>query len=101
LKQYYQIDKSGRSNCFVAEPALAAISTEADNQIRNASHHGGMEFDPATQIITYRTGKGGTGPEQQISYTDYLVRSVRLFMQIITLLQFELLLAQTHEHWPL
>lgn len=101
LKQYYQIDKSGRSNCFMAEPALAAISAEADNQIRNASHHDAIDFDPVTQIITYRTGKGAVGPEQQISYTDYLLRSIKLFMQIITIFQFELLLAQENEHWPI
>jgi hypothetical protein len=101
LKQYYQIDKSGRSNCFANEPDLAVISAEADNQLRNASHHGGMDFDSATQMIIYRAGKGGTGPEQQVTYTEYLVRCVRLFMQIMTLLQFELMIAQPHEHWPL
>src|SRR5262249_41178839 len=87
LKQYYLIDKSGRSNCFATESDLAAVSAEADNQIRNASHHGGMEFDASTQIITYRAGKGGTGSVQRMSYTQYLVRCVRLFMQIINILQ--------------
>ena len=101
LKKYYEIDKSGRCNCFANEPDLAAISVEADNQLRNASHHGGMDFDSMTQMITYRAGKGGKGPKQQMTYTEYLIRCVRLFMQIMTLLQFELLMAQTHEHWPL
>jgi hypothetical protein len=101
LKKYYEIDKSGRCKCFANEPDLAAISVEADNQLRNASHHGGMDFDSMTQMITYRAGKGGKGPTQQMTYTEYLVRCVRLFMQIMTLLQFELLMAQSHEHWPL
>ena len=94
LKQYYEIDKSGRANCFKAEPALTSFASEFDNQVRNASHHGGMEFDPVTQIITYRAGKGGTGSEMQMTYTEYLVRCVRIFSQLLRLMTIELILTQ-------
>ncbi len=94
LKKYYELDKSGRAACFAAEPALATFATEFDNQVRNASHHGGMDFDPATQIITYRAGKGGAGPEHAMTYTAYLVRCVRIFTQLLRLFTVELILMQ-------
>jgi len=49
-------------------------------------------LDP-DQIIRYRSGKGGTGPERTISYATYLERSVRLFLQAITLFRMELAVA--------
>jgi hypothetical protein len=94
MDQYYKLDKSGRANCFAADPALASFAHEFDNQVRNASHHGGMEFDPASQIITYRSGKGGTGPEQQMTYTTYLTRSVAMLSQLLRLFTAELLLTK-------
>jgi hypothetical protein len=73
---------------------LKSICEDADNQLRNASHHGGMSFDEDTQIITYKSGKGGMGPSQQIEYSRYLERCVRIFLQMMTLLRVELLLCQ-------
>ena len=70
-----------------------AICAEANNKIRNASHHGSLVFDQAGQAISYRTGKGGTGEEQRISYADYLVRCVRIFLHAMTLFRIELLIA--------
>ena len=94
LKKYYEIDKAGRANCFLAEPSLASITSEFDNQIRNASHHGGMEFDPVTQIIKYKAGKAGTGAENEMTYTAYLVRCVTIFSQLLRLLAIELMLTK-------
>jgi hypothetical protein len=78
-----------------------AMCSEADNQIRNASHHGSLRFNQVEQTISYqveqtisyRSGKGGTGPERRISYADYLVRCVRIFLQTMTLLRAELIVA--------
>jgi hypothetical protein len=95
LSEYYKLDKSGRANCFASDAEFSLVSIEFDNQIRNASHHGGMDFDQLTQMISYRSGKGGTGPEMKMTYTDYLVRCVEIFMQIICILQIDLILAQS------
>jgi hypothetical protein len=43
------------------------------------------------QTIRYRSGKSGTGPEQSISYANYLERRVRIFLQTTTLLRIELI----------
>ena len=61
LEKYLTLDKSSRFNPFAANISFSAICTERDNQLRNASHHNGMTFDPHSQIITYRAGKGGQG----------------------------------------
>jgi hypothetical protein len=92
--EYLQLDKAGRRNAFAGNAALSAVCAEWDNQIRNASHHGSFSFDAKSQIITYRSGKGGTGPEQQLSYSRYLARSTQLFLQLMVLFRIEILLCQ-------
>ncbi len=97
MKQYYQIDKSGRTKCFSEDPTLKALAIEFDSQFRNASHHGGLQFDPTLQTIMFRAGKGGQGTEQSMSYTEYLSKCVRITMQLVNLLQFELLIASSRK----
>jgi hypothetical protein len=93
LTQYRKLDRSQRFGPFKKNAALMEICAEADNQIRNASHHGSVVFDNAEQIIRYRSGRGGTGPEQPISYANYLERCVRIFLQAMTLFRIELAVA--------
>lgn len=92
-EQYLRLDKSSRFRCFEDRPEFSSIATEADNVLRNASHHGGFIFDPKSQDIAYRAGKGGQGDEQHISYTDYLRRCTEIFMQSMVLFRLELVLA--------
>lgn len=92
LKKYYGLDKSSRFNPFALNPAFFRLCEEADNQLRNASHHGRLAFESAAQLVRYRVGKGRTGPEQTLSYTEYLQRCVRIFLQAMTLLRAELII---------
>lgn len=94
LKDYYALDKARRSGPFAATPGLAGFVTETDNRLRNASHHAGIDFDAVTQTIHCRAGKGGQGAPWTLSYTEYLVRCVRLFLQVMTLLRLELVLSR-------
>jgi hypothetical protein len=91
-REYLKLDKANRFDAFAAVPELAALCEERDNQIRNASHHGGMRIEKKTQTVRYRSGKGGTGPELRIGYGSYLARSVKLFLQTMTLLRVEIML---------
>jgi hypothetical protein len=93
LDQYRKLDRSARFGPFSDNGAFMKICTEADNQIRNASHHGSLVFDQAQQTVRYRSGKGGIGRERSISYADYLLRCVRIFLQSLTLMRVEFLLA--------
>ena len=92
LESYRRLDKASRCNPLSSTPALFALCEEADNQLRNASHHGGIKFEPDSQTISYRAGKGGTGDEQSMAYAEYLSRCARLFLQILTVLRMELIL---------
>ena len=92
LEGYRRLDKASRCNPLSTTPALFAICEEADNQLRNASHHGGIKFEPDSQTISYRAGKGGTGDERSMAYAEYLSRCSRLFLQILTVLRMELIL---------
>lgn len=90
---YLKLDKASRFSAFAAVPEFIAICEERDNQIRNASHHGGMRMDRETQRIHCRAGKGGTGQPLQISYVTYLARSAKLFLQAMTLLRLEIMMS--------
>lgn len=92
LSDYRKLDRANVFNAFSNNGAFADMCAEADNQVRNASHHGSMRFDPKDQIIRYKIGKGAQGGEQMLSYTNYLERCVRLFLQTLTLLRFEIML---------
>ena len=94
LQEYRRLDKPARFGPFSSNGAFTTICSEADNHLRNASHHGSFVLDAATQVITYRSGKGGTGPEQQIAYSAYLGRCVRIFLQTLTLFRVEALLSR-------
>jgi hypothetical protein len=102
LEQYRKLDKSARLGPFAMNAPFMAICAEADNQLRNASHHGSLVFEQDNQVIRYHSGKGDTGPEQKISYANYLARCARIFLQTMTLLRIELMNAhQLGLHPPL
>lgn len=90
--KYLALDKSSRFNPFSMNVPFMEICEERDNQLRNASHHGLFQFDAVTQVITYRSGKGGTGREQTLGYASYLARCTKLFLQAMTLLRMEILM---------
>jgi len=91
-KEYLKLDKASRFDAFAGVSAFAALCEERDNQLRNASHHGGMKLDHKTQMIRYRAGKGGSGVEQRVGYATYLARSAKLFLQAMTLLRLEVMM---------
>jgi hypothetical protein len=91
-EKYLTLDKSGRCNAFATNSSFIGMCGEFDNQIRNASHHGGLKLDNSTQLIRYRAGKGGTGQEHTMHYVSYLARSTTLFLQCMTLFQIEIMI---------
>lgn len=93
LAVYRQSDKAGRCKAIADNPVMAALCAEFDNQIRNASHHGGMEFDRPSGVITYCSGKGGQGDTRTMGYASYLARCSTLFCQLLILLRLEILVA--------
>jgi hypothetical protein len=93
LNCYHALDRPSRFDAFALNPKLMAICEERDNKIRNASHHRWFVLDKSTHVIHFRNGKGGTGPERRISYSAYLERCVRLFLQTMTLLRLELMIS--------
>jgi hypothetical protein len=94
-KEYLKLDKANRFDAFASVPEFAALCEERDNQIRNASHHGGIRLGSKTQTVRFRCGKGGTGAEQKMGYARYLARSAKLFLQAMTLLRLEILMCHT------
>lgn len=90
LAKYLELDNASKFNPFGMNSAFTALCEEQDNQLRNASHHKGIRIDSDGRTLRYRAGKGGTGPEQEMTYATYLYRSVTLFFQICVLAAVEL-----------
>lgn len=90
LDKYQKLDNASKFKPFGANAVFSALCEERDNQLRNASHHRGIRIDPDGRTLRYRAGKGGTGPEQEMTYASYLYRSVTLFLQISVLAAVEL-----------
>lgn len=91
--KYLTLDKSSRLGPFRDNKAFTDICVEADNQLRNATHHGGVRFEKTEATIYYRSGKGGQGDERSLSYAGYLGKCSKLFIQSMLLLRLELLIA--------
>lgn len=94
LKKYKELDKAGRYNPFISNNIFASICNCVDNQLRNASHHGSFVLNNHTKEIFYKSGKGGTGPQKTIRYTDYLLLCSKIFLSITVVMRLELVLAQ-------
>lgn len=94
LKEYLKLDKPGRFGAFAGITEFDALCVERDNQLRNASHHGGTRLDTETQMIALQAGKGGQGQSRQISLARYLERCDQIFMQINTLFRVEIMMCQ-------
>lgn len=93
LSVYQRSDKAGRCRAVAGNAGMTALCAEFDNQIRNASYHGGMEFDRGAGVVTYRSGKGGLGNARTVSYASYLAQCSTLFCQLLVLLRLEILVA--------
>lgn len=94
IKDYVKLDKSSRFGPFAAIPEFDNLCVERDNQLRNASHHGGTQFDPTTQLITYQSGKGGQGQPQELCFAKYLARCDQIFLQCVVLFRLEIMMSQ-------
>lgn len=73
LHKYIDADKSGKAENFKANPNLAVLSEFYDSGIRNGTHHKACIFDKETQVITFKTGRGGRGRKFMplINYIEY------------------------------
>ena len=102
MEQFAKLDKSSRFRPFSNNVAFMSLCSEADNQLRNASHHGAMDYDTHTGEVVYRSGKGGAGPEQRMSYSHYLAKCVRIFLHLVSVLRIELVVCNRLKwHHPL
>jgi hypothetical protein len=95
MADYLKLDKAGRFNPFAMNLHFTTFCEEQDNKLRNASHHGAFKFDAATQLISYREGKGVGGAQRELSYSMYLAKCSKIFMQSAALLRAEILMCHT------
>jgi hypothetical protein len=80
LKKYLESNKANRRLNFSDSSVFMAACAEFDSDIRNACFHNSFFIKPDNQIVEYRPG--GTGAAQEISFSYYLWKCVRLFEQI-------------------
>lgn len=92
LKKYRELDNASKFNPFANNAVFNELCVEIDNQIRNASHHRGIKLSEDRHSVLYRSGKGGTGDEQSMTYVTFLDRSTRLLLQIAVFLCVEIMM---------
>jgi len=96
LEKYLDLDKTSRHGPFEDNPNLAMIADVLNNQIRNASHHGNMRFNPKTGYVIYRPTKGGS--VKYMKYAEYLMLCNTIIQTIAGLTCF--LIAELHPEEP-
>jgi hypothetical protein len=95
LEKFLDLDKSGRVGPFRENPQLAPIAAMMSNQLRNASHHGSMRFNPGSGYIAYRPKR--TGDLKYIRYVDYLIHCATVVQSSAALVCFVLRSLQPEE----
>ncbi|MEH2482130.1 hypothetical protein V1282_005487 [Nitrobacteraceae bacterium AZCC 2146] len=86
LKDYLNLDKSGRHNCFANGSDLSILSENLDNQLRNASHHQAISIVSRTGRISFRAGKSSI--RRSMGYAEYLEKTFLLFEVLLGLMHF-------------
>ena len=97
MDKYQKLDNASKFNPFSTNTVFTALCEEKDNQLRNASHHKGIRMDADGKTLRYRSGKGGIGPENEMTYASYLHRSVTLFLQLSVLAAVELTICSANK----
>ena len=92
---YKKLDKANAFGPFASNEPLTALCDEADNRLRNASHHRRLRFDGETQILSFGSGKGGAGKQVTLGYAEYLERCVRIAFQIFSVMLVEVALSHS------
>jgi len=83
LEKYKTIDKAKRSNCFNSNTELNIFCEEFDSVLRNASHHGHINYDKSVDKIIYYTNS--IENSKSMSFQEYLLRINKLFMNFTSL----------------
>ncbi len=84
LKKYRSLDKSSRLNPLKSYNFYNDFLNKFDNQLRNASHHGAIEYDEDSDLIKFVHGKGDT--ESTMSYLEYLIHCNEIFLNTCVVL---------------
>lgn len=96
FEEYLDLDKASRHGPFKDNPNLATIADALNNQIRNASHHGNMRFNPKSGYVIYRPTKSGR--VKYVKYAEYLMLCNKILQTIAGLTCF--LIAELHPEEP-
>jgi hypothetical protein len=90
LKKCMTINKANRANPFQDTAELNRFSECLDSTLRNSSHHGAIKYDRNRRTVNYRSG--GTGAEQTMSYSEYLVKCNKIMLTLACLFMLEFII---------
>lgn len=96
LEKYLKLKKANRHRPFQNNTNLSQIADALNNQIRNASHHGRMQFNHQSGYVLYCPTIGGDVKEMK--YVKYLMLCNSIVQTIAGLACF--LIAELHPEKP-
>ena len=97
LKKYLTLNKISKSGPFKSNPKLSIISCGLNSQIRNASHHGRIHFDPARASIIYFPNKSDKA--KFLPYGEYLMLCNSILQTIAGFSCFVIAVLRPEELW--
>lgn len=97
LKKYLALNKASKSGPFKANPKLSNISDVLNNQIRNASHHRRMHFDPVHATIFYFPNESDEA--KFLPYGEYLMLCNSILQTIAGFTCFLIAVLRPEELW--
>lgn len=95
LDEYLSLDKGRRQDSLKNNRNLSKLTDALHNQVRNASHHRNMRFDPNTCEIAYLATKKGTW--KRMKYSEYLILCNKIMQTIAGLTCFLIAELQPNE----
>jgi hypothetical protein len=84
LKKYESLDKAKKADPFKSIPEFMLFCEEYDSSLRNASHHGHIQYNKSNNTIQYYTDN--ILNIKTITLKDYLIKTNKIFINMLSVI---------------
>jgi len=95
LKKYENLDKAKRADPFKNIPEFILFCEEYDSSLRNASHHGHIQYDRSNNSIQYYTDN--IKNMRNITLKEYLIKTNKIFINMLSVISIWLFIIRIND----